>query len=281
MSSKVSSRAKPGWRRTAIRITVAAALVWHAALGLLYLFQRQLVFRPDPERLAPAAVGLAGFAEETLATPDGARLIAWWVPPRPGRLTVLYFHGNGGNVSYRAGRFGLLRDAGFGVLALSWRGYGGSTGSPSETALVADGRLAYRHLLAKGIPAERIVIFGESLGSGVAVQVAADARVAGLILDSPFTSVADVAARRFPFLPVHGLVLDRFDSLARIADIGTSLLIVHGDRDRVVPYDLGVRLHAAAREPKRFVTLPGAGHTAPLAAGAWRHVREFLEATGR
>ena len=281
MSPRESSEERSGWLRIVLRIVVALALAWHAALGLLYVLQRQLVFRPDRERVAPSAVGLGGFAEETLTTPDGARIIAWWAPPRPGRPVVLYFHGNGGNISYRAGRYGLMRDAGFGVLALSWRGYGGSTGSPSEVALVADGRLAWRHLVAKGIESERIVIFGESLGSGVAVQVAAAEKVAGVILDSPFTSVADVAAWRFPFLPVHGLVWDRFDSLTRIADIGVPLLIVHGDRDRVVPYSLGRRLHEAARQPKRFVTLAGAGHTAPLAAGAWSPVREFLDAVGR
>lgn len=259
------------------RPALVLAVAWLAILALVYPMQRRMLFLPDPERVSPASVRLEGFAEETLTTPDGERLVAWWRAPRGDRPVVLYFHGNGGNLSYRAGRYGALGDAGFGVLAISYRGYGGSTGSPSERALVADGRQALGHLRAKGVPARRIVVFGESLGSGVAVQVAAAERVGGVILDSPFTSAADVAARQWWFLPVHLLMWDRFDSLARITEIGAPLLVLHGDRDGIVPYDMGQRLYAAALEPKAHVTLPGAGHTAPIREGAWPHIRAFLE----
>jgi uncharacterized protein len=189
---------------------------------------------------------------------------------------VLYFHGNGGNLTYRTDRARLLQEAGFGVLMLSARGYGGSTGNPSETALVADGKLAYGWLRAKGIDPQHITLFGESLGTGVAVQVAASLPVAGLILDSPYSSLVDVAQLRMTYFPVRLFMIDRFDSMASIAKIRAPLLIVHGDADDVVPYELGVRLFNAAKEPKQLLTLPGGAHVAPLRNGAWRTIEPFL-----
>ena len=159
---------------------------------------------------------------------------------------------------------------------VSARGYGGSTGSPSETALVADGRLAYGWLRNKGIEANRIVVFGESLGTGIAVQLAASLPVAAIILDSPYSALVDVAAERLPFLPVRLLMWDQFNSMAHIAKVSVPLLMVHCDGDVVVPYALGQRLYAAVTAPKRLLTVPGDCHVPPLREVSWTTVEPFL-----
>lgn len=250
---------------------------WVIFVAFLYANQRRMLFFPDPTRVSPEAARLTGVSEETLSTPDGETLVSWWSPPHNGKPVVLYFHGNGGNLAGRAGRMQLFQEAGFGALMLADRGYSGSTGQPTEKALVADALLAFDALVARGIPANRIVVFGESLGTGLAVQVAAARTIAALILDSPFTSTADVGQRRIPFVPVWLLMTDRFDSLSRIAHVKAPLLVIHGDQDDVVPYDLGAKLFAAANEPKRLLTLPGGGHVTPLRDGPWSVVRPFIE----
>lgn len=184
--------------------------------------------------------------------------------PKPGHPVIVYFHGNGGNVSYRAARAQFFQAEGCGALMVEYRGYGGSTGEPSETNFMADARLMLDRLAAHGYPARRLVLFGESLGSGIAVALAAERPVAGLILDSPYTALVEVAAKRMPFLPVRLLMLDRFDSLSKIGKVRAPLLVIHGDADDGVPFEMGQKLYAAAPGPKSFVRLKGAGHVSPL-----------------
>ena len=239
-----------------------------------------MLYLPDPTRVSPQQARLTGVTEEVLPTPDGEQLIAWWASPKPGKPVILYFHGNGGNLAGRAGRLQLFQEAGYGGLMLAARSYSGSTGSPSERHLIADAKLAFDWIVAKGIAADQIVVFGESLGSGLAVQVAADRQTKGLILDSPYTSVVDVAAGRLPWLPVRWLMWDRFDSMAHIAKVRVPLLVLHGDQDDIVPYPLGFALFSAANQPKRMLTIPGAGHVTPLADGPWATVRSFIDGLG-
>ena len=246
----------------------------------MWFGQRRVIYRPDTERVPPSAERLAGVAEIEMAVGDGAKIIMWHGPARDGLPTVLYFHGNGAGLRDRSERIRILQAAGHGVLMMAYRGYAGSTGSPSEAANVADAQAAYAWLRAKGVPASRIVLFGESLGTGVAVQIAAANPVAGVILDSPFTSLVDVAAGHFPFLPVRALLRDRYVSTDYVARIGAPLLIVHGERDRVVPFALGQKLFAAAREPKQFAGFPGTGHLVPFDARGWPVIAAFLEKVG-
>ena len=248
------------------------------AIGLAILFQRQLMYFPDPTRIAPEAEGLKGVTEEIVETPGGVKLVTWWSPPRsPGKPVVIYFHGNGANLAVRGRRIELLQGRGYGVLMLSYRGYGGSGGKPSEAALVADAGLIFERVVAKGIDPSRIVLFGESLGTGVAVQVAASRTLGGVILDSPYTSMVDVAEIHRPYMPVRRFLWDRYDSLAVIGRVHAPLLILHGEADSVVPYALGQRLFAAANEPKTFITLPGAGHVSPLNEVSWAAIVKLLE----
>ncbi len=258
------------------RLALVGIAIFLGVTLFVTLTQRRLLYFPDTQRVAPEQTGLAGVTEVTIATADGERLVAWWSPPKPGKPIVLYFHGNGGNIAIRAGRLALFQEAGFGALLVSYRGYGGSTGSPSETALVADARLAFDWLAAKA-PTHPIVVFGESLGTGVAVQLAITRPVAGVVLDSPFTSLPDVAARSFPYLPVHWLMWDRLDSLSVIAKLRAPLFIVHGERDGLIPISQSQALFAAAPEPKTYLRLPGAGHVVPMRDGAWPAVRTFID----
>jgi len=197
------------------------------------------------------------------------------VPPRGDAPVVLYFHGNGGSLRLRANRFGRLTADGTGLLALSYRGYGGSTGSPTETGLIADADAVYAFAASRYLP-ERIALWGESLGSGVAVALASTRKVSRLMLEAPFTSAIDVGARVYWFLPVRLLMKDPFRSDLRIAQVSVPVQIVHGTRDNVVPFAFGERLFALANEPKRFIRVEGGGHSDLDRFGAIAAAHAFL-----
>jgi uncharacterized protein len=228
-------------------------------LALLYVMQRRLMYFPDTARVPAAAAGLPQAEDLVLNTPDGARLVAWHVAPQGERPLVLYLHGNGGALVHRAERFAALVRHGVGLLAIDYRGYGGSTGSPSEAGFLVDAETAYE-FAASRYPVARIALWGESLGTGVAVALAANRPVARVVLEAPFTSAVDIAALHYPFVPVRVLMKDQFRSDAGIGRIAAPLLILHGARDRVVPIEFGERLFALAREPKRFIRYPEGEH---------------------
>jgi hypothetical protein len=221
-------------------------------------------------------VGLDGVQVGRIETPDGEMIEAWHAGPSAGHPTIIYLHGNAGEIGDRPNRFRYYRDRGFGVLFVSYRGYGGSSGSPSEEGLVTDAVAAYDWLLAQAVASARIVVVGESLRTGVAVQLAARRRVAALSLNAPFTSAADIAARSYWWLPVRLLMKDQFRSVDHIGAIAAPLLIQHGDADRIVPFELGRRLFDAAPEPKQFFTLPGGGHDAIFEETVWAREAEFF-----
>jgi fermentation-respiration switch protein FrsA (DUF1100 family) len=251
-----------------------AILGYGALVALLYLTQRAIQYFPERFRTAPAAAGLPQAQEVVLETSDGERVIAWHVPPRENKPVVLYFHGNGGSLRGRVDRFRDLTADGTGLVALSYRGYGGSSGAPTEAGLVSDALAAYTFTTAR-YPAERIVLWGESLGSGVAVALAAQMPVGYLILQSPFTSAADVGAQTYWFVPVRLLMKDQFRSDLRIGKVAAPVLILHGDRDGIVPIALAERLYGLINAPKRFVRLAGVGHN-DVGAQAVEAARQFI-----
>jgi hypothetical protein len=245
-----------------IKLALGAAGVY-AAIGLAgYLGQRRLMYFPDTVRTEPSAAGLAGVAERVLSTPDGERVIAWYGKARPGQPTLLYFHGNGGSLSDRASRIARFMDEGWGVYMMTYRGYGGSTGSPSEAANVADAHLAYRALVGdEGVTPASVIVYGESLGTGLAVRIGAELPAAGVILEAPYTSIVDVAARTYPFLPARLLLVDRYETTRYIAGLKAPLLILHGAHDRVVPVEMGREVARLAPEPKRLMVFPDGRHS--------------------
>lgn len=231
-----------------------------AVVAILFLAQRRFVFVPPASaHPSPAAAGWPEAEETVIETKDGERVVVWQTPPRDNKPVVIYFHGNGEIVASRAARHHQLTADGTGVVALSYRGYMGSTGSPTEDGLLRDAEAAYRFATSR-YPSSPVVLWGHSLGSGVAVALAARHPVARVILEAPFSSTVDVAALRFPIVPVRWLMLDQFRSDQRIEAVHAPLLIMHGDRDWVIPISLGERLFKLAHEPKRFVRFPGGNH---------------------
>jgi fermentation-respiration switch protein FrsA (DUF1100 family) len=231
----------------------------------LYAVQRQLLYLPDRSIPSPTASGVPDMSEVRLHTGDGLDLLAWHRPAAQGRSTILYLHGNGGHIGYRGDRVRPFLDGGFGVLLVEYRGYGGNPGRPSEQGLMSDARAAFAFLGAAGVRPAETVLYGESLGSTVAVAIAAERAAAGrpvaaLVLEAPLSSVSDVAAHHYPWIPVRWLLKDRFEATARMADVRAPVLIIHGDADGIVPIRYGRALFDAAREPKEAAWISGGGH---------------------
>jgi fermentation-respiration switch protein FrsA (DUF1100 family) len=242
-------------------LLLRAALVGYAlVVAVLYLVQRRLLYFPDTRRPALGDLAPIGVREVTLRTEDGLSLLSWYLPSPDHAPVIVYFHGNGGYIGHRRERLQQFAAAGFGVLMAEYRGYGGNPGSPSETGLMADARAALALLDAQRIAPDRRVVYGESLGCGVAVQLAADHPIAALILESPYTSIADVAQYHYPFVPVRWLLHDRFDALSRIGAITAPSLFLQADRDPVIPARFGRALYAAAQEPKHLWSVASGGH---------------------
>jgi fermentation-respiration switch protein FrsA (DUF1100 family) len=249
-----------------ILLVVVAVLL--APIGLLWAFQRRLIYLPEPRAVPPAAAVLPGAEEVSFPTTDGLRLGGWFVsaagstrdPVRPGPA-VLVCSGNGGNRSLRAPLAAALARLGLAVLLFDYRGYGGNPGHPTEAGLATDAHAALAYLAARPeVDPARLVYYGESLGAAVALRLATERPPAALVLRSPFASLAEVGQHHYPLLPVSLLLADRYESTAVVGRLAAPLLVVAGERDRIVPAAHSRRLFAAAPEPKRLVLLPGADH---------------------
>ena len=250
-------------------------------LAAAFFAQRSFIFPiPQTVRTAPEAAGFGEAEEHLLTTADGEKVIVWYVPAKSGHPVVIYFPGNGDFLAGLVGRFRDITSDGTGLVALSYRGYAGSSGRPSEQGLLRDAAGAYAFASAR-YGADRIVVWGFSLGSGVAVALAADQRIAKLVLEAPYTSITEVAGAAFPLLPVRWLIRDRFRSDQRIAHVTAPLLIMHGARDSTISIELGERLFALAHEPKQFVRFAEGGHNDLADYGAVATARRFIEAPDR
>lgn len=227
-------------------------------LGGCTMWIDHFVFFPD-RRVGPPP---AGVEERWIAAEDGGRLHAWYAPPRDGGPVLLWSHGNAGNIDSRRALLLALTARGLGVLAYDYRGYGRSDGAPSERGVYLDGSAAFDDLVARGVDPARVVCFGESLGGAVSIEVATRRRCGAVVAVSTFTRLADVARRHYG--PLGSLAGDRFDSLGRLPRLAAPLLVAHGDRDEIVPFELGERLFAATPGPKRFVRIAGAAHNDAL-----------------
>ena len=244
-------------------LLVLAALYGAVCAGL-YGLQRRIMFVNAGTRPDPVALGVTGVEVLEVRTADGLVLNAWFRPPPSGPgvaggRVALFLHGNAGTIGHRAGRIAPFAAAGWGVLLLDWRGYGGNPGNPSEEGLALDARAAYELLRLRGYGADRIVIWGESLGTALAVRLGGEVHAAALVLEAPFTSMVDMAHRQYPFVPADWLLQDRLESLLRIPRVTAPVLVMHGSEDRLIPPDMGRALAVAARDG-RFVLIEGATH---------------------
>lgn len=257
---------------------VALLVMYAAAVGYMYLRQRELLYAPSRARPERNACGVGDMADVTLTTEDGLALHAWWLPPRPGRPTVLYCHGNTGSMADCAFKVAAYRAAGLGVLLFDYRGFGGNAGRPSEQGLYADARAARRFLHEQGVADDRLVIHGESLGSGVAAQMALEHPPAALVLEAAFVSIPAVGKRQYPWLPVHRLTKDRFETLAKIARIHCPVFLLHGEDDDLVPVAMAQALFARANDPKQMHVFPGALHANLYDYGAGERIAAWITA---
>jgi hypothetical protein len=208
-------------------------------------------------------------------------LLSWYRAADADMPTVVLFQGNAGNIELRGSKARPFMDAGYGMMLVGYRGFGGNPGSPSEQGLYEDARAALRYLGENGVSAERVVLYGESLGTGVAVRIAAEqagenAPVAAVVLEAPFSSIVDAAAFYYPYVPVSMMLKDRFNSIDAIADIGAPVLFVHGEEDEVTPIRFGKRLFDAAEEPKQAFWVRDAGHNDLAEFGLHDRVTDFL-----
>jgi fermentation-respiration switch protein FrsA (DUF1100 family) len=245
----------------------------------LWFLQDRLIYYPDPTPPPPPVMlGLPQVETRRLATSDGLEILAWKLPAQAGAPVVLYLHGNGGSLAHRAERAHRFARQGWGALFVQWRGYGGNPGSPSEDGLALDAEAGLRALQLDGVPRERIVLWGESLGTGVAIRLAEEQpqAMAALVLESPYTSLLALAHLHYPLLPASLLLRDRYDSLSRIASVQAPMLIVQGARDVLVPPAMGRELQAAARAPVELWEAPEAGHNDLGLAGAVEQAARFL-----
>lgn len=251
--------------------------VYFAFNAFVYTKQREMMYIPSLERVAPADVGLSQVEEVALTTASNVELISWFARPMEDHPTVLFFHGNAGAVNHRAYRFRELMAHGYGVFVLGYPGYGGNAGEPSEPSFHEASQLAYDYLRASGVESEDIVIYGESIGSGVAVQLAARVDAKGLILEAPMSSAVDVARAHYPLLLASFFLKDRFQSVDHIDRIDMPLLVIHGDKDAIIPLRFGQELVDWALEPKTLAVIEGAGHNNLSEYSTGRIARDFIE----
>lgn len=256
---------------------IVCILAYGGTAAAMFGMQRSLLYHPENKGLTPEAVGLAGVQVNRLSTSDGERIVTWYSAPKPGWPVIMYFHGNAGEVGDRAKRFRHFTTRDFGVLFVSYRGFGGSTGEISEDGLISDAVSAYEWLIRRGVSPRQIALIGESLGTGVAVQLAVRHPVGAVALEAPYTSTADVAAAIYWWLPVRLLMLDQFRSLDRIGAVKAPLLVIHGAADSLIPVEYGKTLFAAANEPKQLVIVARAGHEIIFEEETWDRELAFFQ----
>jgi fermentation-respiration switch protein FrsA (DUF1100 family) len=266
--------------RIALTASFVALGLYLVAVALIFAFQRQLQYFPTTRGPSPAEAGFDGATEHVLTAADGTRILLWHAPAPEGAPTVLFFQGNGGEIADRPLRWAAYREAGFGTAFLSWRGYGGAEGSPSEQGFHRDADAALAWLLAQGVAPGSIAVVGESLGTGVAVRLVADQPaeqpLAALVLEAPYTSTADVAARIYPWAPIRWLMKDQYRSIDRIKDVRAPIFVFHGEDDQTIPFDLGLALFEAAPAPKEFLPAAGRGHEAIYDPAVWAAEAGFI-----
>lgn len=268
------------------RFVIYSALIIFIMIFIKFI-EKRLIFHPDRsnDSTTPDVYGIE-YDDVTFRTEDGLNLNGWFVPgkkssPDADLHTLLWFHGNAGNINRRLDNIKMIYDrVPVNVFIIDYRQYGKSEGKVSEQGTYIDARAALAYLHSrKEINQEKIIFFGRSLGSAVAVELALKEKCCALILETPFTSIEEMGKMLYPFLPVSLLLKTRYDSLSKIGDIKVPILVMHGDQDKLVPIEHGRELYEAANEPKEFYTIPGAGHNDTHIVGGEEYfdvIRKFV-----
>jgi fermentation-respiration switch protein FrsA (DUF1100 family) len=273
--------------QTVSSLLLIGAAVYLALVLLVYIFQGRMLYLPTiggRDLLAtPADIGLE-FEDVRFTTRDGVVLHGWFIPGARGGPVLLYCHGNAGNISHRLDQIRILHDLGLSVFIFDYRGYGLSTGHPSEAGTYDDAQAAWNHLVdSRKFAARDIVIYGQSLGAAIAAHLARERESAALILESPFTSIADVAGRHYWFLPVRWLSRFEYATAAYVGEVRAPVLVIHSPDDEIVPFALGREVFARAHEPKTLLEISG-DHNAGFLLSGVRYtegLRQFLQSHTR
>jgi pimeloyl-ACP methyl ester carboxylesterase len=267
--------------KSGVRITLGVVL---GATLFLVTFEKRLIYYPAKTLdVTPTALSLP-FEEIQIDVEPGVRIHGWFIPAAtgPSRATVLFSHGNAGNIADRLDRVASLRDLNVDFLLYDYRGFGRSTGDPDEEGTYRDGRAAWDHLVKKrSVDPARVVLMGESLGCAISIQLALEHKAAGLVLEAPFASIRHMAGAIYPYLPLGYFVRTRYDNLAKIERLSMPLLVVQGTRDEVIPVAQGRMVFAAAPEPKRFLAIEGAHHNDVYVIGGKVYRDALSEFIGR
>lgn len=261
--------------RSVVFIVIVAIFL----LGYLRYFEHKSIYFPDREiELVPDSAGLS-YEDIYLDTDDGVKLNAWFIPAEGSRYTILFLHGNAGNISHRMEKILTLNSMGLDIFILDYRGYGRSKGRPSEEGLYIDAQAAYDYLISrKDISSERIIIYGESLGGAVAIDLALQRKVKAIITESTFSSIEDITKTVYPLLPSF-LIASKFDSLKKIKDIKIPKFIMHSKDDNIIPFGQSLKLYNDAPEPKKHFELKGGHNTCHLESRELyiSGIREFID----
>ena len=263
-------------------VAIVAAVGWTVSLAVVWAFQRDIIYQNGATRHDPARLDVVALSEHVVRAPDGAEVVVWAGGGAPDAPVIVYFHGNAGTLGDRAWRFRRMLDRGWAVVGVGLRGGSGTTGAPSEPGLIMDALAvhdALPGLLGRAVPPGSVVPYGESLGTGPAVALAANRAVGAVVLETPFAAVDELAQGMMPHFPILalGLVKDRWRSVDRIAAIDAPLLVLHGTRDRVIPYDHALALMEAAEHPKWLRTFEGGRHYDLWSRGALEKVAGFVD----
>jgi len=264
----------PGIIGTALFIVVA---VYGSFCLYLFLMQGRMIFYPTGKLIAsPADIGLE-YESVTLKTSDHIELHGWFVPAREERGALLFFHGNAGNISHRLDSLKIFHDLGLSTLIIDYRGYGRSHGSITEQGTYLDAEAAWRYITeARKIPAQKIVVFGRSLGAAIAANIASRKKVGALMLESAFTSIPDMGAKLYPYAPVRLLSRFRYDTRKFLHSVSCPVLIIHSPHDDIIPFENGLQLYRSAREPKTILEIQGGHNEGFLLSG-----QKYIEGIGK
>ena len=270
----------PALKHMLASILLIAFLAWLLLALILYAYQHKLIYLPDAELVAsPADIGLE-YEDLALQTDDGLNLHAWFVPAAENSPVLLFFHGNAGNISHRLESIQLFNKMGLSVLIIDYRGYGLSEGTPGEHGSYSDARAAWNYLNNhRNIAANEIIIFGRSLGGGVASWLASEKTPAAVIIESSFTSIIDMASGMYPYMPVRWLCRVNYPSTEHLPRVDAPVLVIHSEEDELIPFHHGQKLYDSAPDPKTFVQIQG-GHNDGFLLSEPRYtsdIRGFLE----